>query len=538
MEARRRGFFSRSMRCALAFCLALASGPWLASAAPPALPAFPGQRVLDNPEIEVGYERLKLDLNANLLVLSGNVTVIYKDLSIRADEVQIDLEQNEAEASGNVVFWRAGEQWFGENLRYNFDTGRAGFADSSVDGGWVFVKAPMVELEENGKRIIARDAELTTCDLPEPHYHFKVGKAVLEPSRRFWIITRCSRRATSRWLICPISPVPVSGGSDRFSPRATAEARRHRDEQIAWTFNDFCICAAGRLLQRDRSGLGLRNRYAAPDRDNLEGFLYGYYLFGDNDNDYVQEPPEEPFEIEDDRWKIAGEHWQQFGERTTLSARYQFLSDREFNDDFKEQELLHGFERQGRDLLEYERNSFVNLAHRADPFNLRLTAKVSEQELFDNDFFWNDFPEEQRLPQVRIDGKRIALFDSPLYLKTGAEFTRFKLEQQMFSGPHAWLMTQEADRGVFDAELSLPLSLPWGMRLIPSLAGQASFYGDPVREFEFNDQDKVNPDRSGTYREEFDDVNRQVGVAGVELVERIVTERDVAGRRAWSRTGW
>ncbi len=529
MEARRRGFFSRLAGFARIIPLALVFAAWSVCAEPVVPPAFPGERVLDNPEIEVRYDRLNLDLTANLLVLTGNVTVIYKDLSIRADEVQIDLERNEAEARGGVVLWRSGEQWFGEHLRYNFDTGRAGFEDSSVDGGWVFVKAPLVELEENGERIIARDAELTTCDLPEPHYHFKVGKAVLEPSRRFWIYNSVLKAGNVPLAYLPYFSRSLSPEDPTwiFAPGYSGSKGAIAMNKIAWTFNDYLhLRLLGDYYSEIGPGLGLRNRYAAPDRDNLEGFLYGYYLFGDNDNDYVQEPPEEPFEIEDDRWKIAGEHWQQFGERTTLSARYQFLSDREFNDDFKEQELLHGFESQGRELLEYERNSFVNLAHRADPFNLRLTAKVSEQELFDNDFFWNEFPEDQRLPQLRIDGKRIALFDSPLYLKTGAEFTRFKQEQQLISGSNTWLMTQEADRGVFDTELSLPLSLPWGMRLIPSLAGQASFYSDPVREFEFNDQDEVNPDRNGTYRELFDDVNRQVGVAGVELVERVVTEWD------------
>ena len=149
--------------------------------------------------------------------------------------------------------------------------------------------------------------------------------------------------------------------------------------------------------------------------------------------------------------------------------------------------------------------------------------------------FYNEFPEEERLPQVRIDGLRRRLLGTPLYFKTGAEFTRFQLEQQIFKGVNTWELSQEADRAEFDFELSWPLSLPAGLRLIPSAGYQLTHYSNSVREFEYNDRDGSGADNDGKLREEFDDLTRHVGVAGVELVDRLVVGWDTPGSSTYEK---
>lgn len=484
----------------------------------------------ETPRLEITYDQCEVLAQENRLILSGHVNIIYQDVSITADEILLDLESRKAEAKGNVILWQQGRQWFGSHLIYEFPTGSMGFSDTSFDGSWVFLKSPQVNVAESGKQIIAYNAEVTTCDLPIPHYHFKAGKVVVEPGERFQVY--------HSWLKIgniPIAYVPYYSRSLDpedptwfFTPGHSNKKGFFALNRVNWTFNDYLrLRFYGDLYSELGPGFGIKEGYRAKNPDNLEGFIYAYYLDGTSDNDYIQGPPKTYREVEPERWKIFGKHWQRLTERTTLSAWYQALSDPEYNEDFRGQELIKNFDEYD---LRYERNSFVNLAHRGEHYNYRLTAKARL-----NDFFLNDFPEEERLPQLRIDGIRRQLFDTPLYFKTSLEFTRFKLEQQRFSGPNTLRMTQEADRGDFDFELAYPFSLGSGFQLIPFTGYQATYYGDPVREFRYRDQDGREPDQSDVLREEFDDQFRNVGRVGVDLVNRFTSEWETPGSRRFDR---
>lgn len=529
-EISRRGFWPGSFRFAgwLALVWSLGvSGSLLAAASErPAL--SPVDSLTPLPQLEVSYRESEFFPAENRVLLRGHVNLIYQEVSLTADEVLIDLDAQQAEAQGNVVLWRSGQQWFGRHLVYDFANDRMRFLDTSFDGQWVFVKAPEVEIEERGKQVVARNAKVTTCDLPVPHYHFEAGRVELTPGERFSVYNSWLKLGRTPVAYVPYftrsldpeDPTWISMGG--YSKRKGAFALN----KLAWTTHDYLhLRLYGDYYSELGPGVGLKNRYQGKEPDNLAGFLYAYYLDGTDDNDFIQGPPETASEVEAERWKIAGKHWQRFGERTTLSAWYQALSDEEFNEDFDDEERLKGFDAYD---LNYERNSFVNLAHRGEHYNYRATAKAGL-----NDFYLNTFPEEERLPQLRIDGLRRRLFDTPLYFKTGLEVARFNLEQELRSGPNALEYRQEADRADFDFELSYPIGLPAGLQLIPAAGYQGTYYSDPSREYRFRDREGGG--RSGFVREEYDDLMRNVGRVGAELAATLQGVWETKGSERYSK---
>ena len=397
--------------------------------------------------LEATFDHSEFYPKENVMVLSGQVNIIYRDVSITADRIALDMNEERAEASGNVILWQAGEQLFTDYLLYDFRDNNFTFRAAAYDGHWVYVKAPQVEVEEAGKYLLARNARVTTCDLVEPHYHFKANRVVLHAGKRVSV--------HHAWL--KIGDIPVG-----YFPYLTRSLDTHDpiyifsggysrrkgvmvQNTVETTFHEYLrLRLYGDYYSEIGPAVGARNRYEGKDPEKMQGFIYGYYLFGDDDNDFIEGPPSRAREVEAERWKISGDHWQQLTDRSILSARYQALSDHEYNDDFREQELLKGIP---RDQLDYQRNSFVNLAHRGENYNYRITAKSRL-----NDFFFNEFYEDERLPQVRVDGIRRELFDSPLYFKTGVEFTRFNIEREVFSEPNSLRFSQEASRGEFDFE--------------------------------------------------------------------------------------
>jgi lipopolysaccharide assembly outer membrane protein LptD (OstA) len=509
-------------------------GAWAAGAGVDLPVALPEE--IDMPEqsqIEITYNESDVYWQEKIAVFRGNANIIYQDISISADEIIFDFENLRAEASRNVILWFAGTQWFGEYVVIDLRERRVGFSKSHLDGHWYFLDSDSLEILENGQRIIGRGSEFTTCDLPDPHYRFVLDKIIIDPGRRFWMY--------NAWL--KIGKVPVaylpffSRSLDPVDPTWIFVPGRGKKKgayalnKIAWTFNKYMHTRLY-LDYYEKLGpaIGFKNRYNEENKDHLDGFFYSRYLFGHDHNDFIQEPPEYAYEVEADRWKLAGQHWQTFGERTTLTSRYYTLSDREYNEDFELEQELRGLP---EEMIEYERNSFVNLAHRGEHYNYRLTAKART-----NNVYFNEFPEDERLPQIHVDGLRRELLGLPLYFKTSADFTRYRSDQEVIQGLRSANVArffQEADRGNFDLELSYPLSLPWGLRAIPLVGYQWTHYSDPFREYRFKDRDRIAPNQTALLREEFEDQTRHVGRAGIELVDRFVWMWDTPGSRQFDR---
>jgi lipopolysaccharide assembly outer membrane protein LptD (OstA) len=120
------------------------------------------------------------DLKNQRVLLFGNASLVYGDIKVEADFVEIDFNKNELFATGLPdslgqmqgfpVFTENDQTFQSKELRYNFQTKRGrtlGVITEEADG---FLHGDVVKIQPNGI-IHAQDGKYTTCDNPEPHFH-------------------------------------------------------------------------------------------------------------------------------------------------------------------------------------------------------------------------------------------------------------------------------------------------------------------------------------------------------------------------------
>ena len=115
------------------------------------------------------------------LSAEDNVTVIYEDVKITCDKINISLDTKDGVAEGNVVVYQKDSFLTGEKCEYNFDrqTGTlytAGFASQLIYG-----KGPQA-IKEGPEEVTMHKGYMTTCDLAKPHYriHARTARVFLE----------------------------------------------------------------------------------------------------------------------------------------------------------------------------------------------------------------------------------------------------------------------------------------------------------------------------------------------------------------------
>ena len=145
-------------------------------------------------DVPVDYQAadsMLIDMKMQKIFLYGSAYVVYENIELWADFIQLDINTNEILAyglsleNGTVVgkpIFKEGEEEFkADTIRYNFDTKKGiikqvitKFEDSFLHGGKTKMHA--------NKHIHIIDGKFTTCDLDHPHYYFKISRAVVIPN--------------------------------------------------------------------------------------------------------------------------------------------------------------------------------------------------------------------------------------------------------------------------------------------------------------------------------------------------------------------
>ncbi len=157
--------------------------------APPAKPDQSGS-VLD---AEVDYDAKDstiFDVVNQMVYMYGEGVVVYKDITLKADYIELDLSDKTVFARGvpdsvGVIQGKPdfteGEQTFESNrLTYNFET-KKGIIEGIVteqEGG--YLHSGKTKKMADGSINIAQ-GKYTTCDAPEPHFYMALTKAKVIP---------------------------------------------------------------------------------------------------------------------------------------------------------------------------------------------------------------------------------------------------------------------------------------------------------------------------------------------------------------------
>ncbi|MBD3639121.1 MAG: LPS-assembly protein LptD [Crocinitomicaceae bacterium] len=159
---------------------------------------FPGtqaqaQSDLSGPVKYEARDSIVADIPRQIVILYGDAYVNYEGIELRADYIEINLQNNEVLATyssdslgnpvGKPIFTSEGEESRCDLVKYNFKT-KTGYireVRAQQDEGYIHMAESKIHPNE---QIHLKNGKFTTCENDTPHYHFKLTKAIIVPDER------------------------------------------------------------------------------------------------------------------------------------------------------------------------------------------------------------------------------------------------------------------------------------------------------------------------------------------------------------------
>ncbi|HEV8128966.1 MAG TPA: LptA/OstA family protein, partial [Candidatus Eisenbacteria bacterium] len=118
---------------------------------------------------------ISYDLRKNTVDIAGSSNVNYRDMKLRARTIHFDAETEKMRAEGNPVLEDGRDRIVGETMTYDL-----GIRRGAIEGGRTKYEQGYVTGQEvmrvTENILDIKSGTYTTCDLPDPHYHFGSSK--------------------------------------------------------------------------------------------------------------------------------------------------------------------------------------------------------------------------------------------------------------------------------------------------------------------------------------------------------------------------
>lgn len=449
-------------------------------------PAERGGGVATGSAEVLDFEREKL------AVLSGDVEIHYKDITLRGQRVEVDLETRVVTALGGITIDQGPQRLTGESATFDLETktGTLTQASAYVDPDFYFSGE---ELKKTGDLTYEiTKGTLTACKQEVPDWSFRLKRAKVEVEGYAHI-----RGATMRikevpilylpYVVWPAKTerasgflIPQPGYSDRQGASLSLAYFQTLGRSVDTTF------FADLFSKSDYLGLGDELRWRPSE--GTEGWFEGYAI----------KDPEGP-DPGEWRWKVRLDTTTKdlpFGLRGVLAYRK-----------YSDFDYLADFER------EIDRNTVRSVLSKGfltgnwGPQSLNLL--IEDRETFIND---TTIINQRRLPEVEYELRPTRLGKLPLFLDVSSSLAYFDVDRSAL---------YDDGYGRFDVQPNLQvnvLKLPW---LSASVNGgyRYTWYGNSLCAT------PTNPAETGegfcdpqgpAFQEET--LDRTLPVAGAELV--------------------
>jgi len=346
----------------------------------------------------------------------GNIRIEDREVAVECDEAIFDLERQIIEAEGGIALQDKKVTVRGSRISYDARTGRGVIYDASSFVDPWYCSGPKIE-RISDKELIIEEGYITSCELSSPHYRLKAKK----------IRVLLGERISAHNVLMYAGKIPIFYLP--FYSRSLRERRfkwgvklgSNREEgffaktSLGYIFSQR---TSGTLLidYMARKGVGFGGRYDYHLRDELKGFLYGYYI--------------KEKDTEEKRWRGEGEHWQRLGSDFFFQTKLDYISDRKFNRVYNEEDWIPMKEElrshialtrsrptysmrlvgERKDVWDYQRKRFVNIEGYSPLFSFATNLLQMKKGLlyyrwganYANHYLTGDFEPGHRLNQSDI----------------------------------------------------------------------------------------------------------------------------------------
>lgn len=135
-------------------------------------------------------DSIYFDIRNQKATLYGKAHVDYEDLNVNAPTIVVDLKNNRLEAIARIdsngkvleypILKQGKEESQAKFIGYNWKTKRGYVEDVYMNQGGGYIHTNKAYLDED-KTMYVKNASYTSCNLAQPHYHFRLNRAKIIP---------------------------------------------------------------------------------------------------------------------------------------------------------------------------------------------------------------------------------------------------------------------------------------------------------------------------------------------------------------------
>ncbi|TET45462.1 LPS-assembly protein LptD, partial [Candidatus Aerophobetes bacterium] len=354
------------------------------------LPCFAFSEV---PHLNLQADHLRWVKSPPSLIGWGNAVLEYKDMQIKAENIELNLESLDVVAEGNVDLKMKIRQVKAGSLRYNLESEEGVIFSPEGSEGSLFYRAEKVYLYP--ELIELKDASFTSCDLSHPHYNVKARQVKIYLEEEIIM-----RNVTFYLGNIPLYWTP-------FVIRRFKEENRILLPGIGYSQFAGWYLKTGYYFYASSDFQTIFHLDYMQKRGWADGLDVSYRL--KNGRGSMQTYRIREKDTSELRWRAKLQHYQALSKSTTLRLRLDRLSDEEFSKDY---------------LGEEYQTSFIALDKRGSSYSTHLLVEAK----------LNPFPGGfvERLPQISLYLLPRKIGRAPLYLRETAEVTNFRREKEEF----------------------------------------------------------------------------------------------------------
>jgi len=405
-----------------------------------------------------------LDKTEEKIVAAGEVEVIYKQVKLFADRIELDTKTKDVLATGKVTLQLPEEVVDCEKLSFNLDT-QQGKLDKAIGRIQPSVAYEAAAIERKADNLYELEkAKFTSCSQPTPRWNFSFSKA--EFKKNDYVAMRGAVLSIKK---VPIFYWPYLRYPLDKSKRTTGflMPKIGYSGVKGFTISQGFYWAIARNMDASFSldyygakgiGAGMEYRYlfsAISGGDiNLYYFTYKTPAPVTSDTGVVTQPIKP-----DDAYIVRWNHNQTLPLGFTLVARVDYQSSYNF---------LKEFDNNFMRALMYVRSSEVYLSKSFSPFNFNARAARIETGSSVGSYS----VVYTYLPQVNFDSFKMKVF-SPLYFSFSSSFSNWQYGSDMQYKKNTQARNKQFE---FSPVLSLPFNaIPW-LSMNFSAAGFFNYY--------------------------------------------------------------
>ncbi|MGI5922829.1 MAG: LPS-assembly protein LptD [Lentisphaeria bacterium] len=348
----------------------------------------------DTSQMQIEADALEHSQQTGDARASGNVRIIYGNVTLTADEVLVNRETADFTATGKVLIsLKDGSQWQAPAVKGNLRSHAFSFGPYRLDSAVWHSGGDGGENSAEGNQTL-RNAWLSTCDCPEPHYRLSASSIKHRSDNRFF-----ARNVVLRFGPVPVFYLPCLWGSTNANqfgyilrPGYSGKRGAYLQFGRVWKLGDEHSAKAYVDLMSKR-GVGLGANYEqSNERRNVDLIVYGLH---DTDTPETSDGFNRRFASRDDRYRVNYYHHERLADKLSLRLNLDLLSDIEMLEDWFR-----------RDYRRFEQpKSYLDLSYDERWYSAGLALRPRLNEFY---------TVSETLPEIRLDIPRAQLGSLPL----------------------------------------------------------------------------------------------------------------------------